>query len=256
MIYLSFDIEEFDMPKEYGYDIDFQQQISISRKGTEIILNLLKKYNAKATFFSTVVFAQNCPDLIERLLAEGHELASHTYYHSNFEISHLKASKIALETQFNTQINGLRMPRMAEISANDVEKAGYIYNSSVNPTILPGRYNKLHYPKTTFKENNLWQIPAAVSPFLRIPLFWLSFHNFPSFFYYFLLKRTIKIRSYATLYFHPWEFTDLTPKKFNFPNYVTRNSGEKMITRFENLLKYIKKNNYTTKLYKELIINE
>ena len=97
MIYLSFDIEEFDMPKEYGYDIAFERQIAISREGLTAILNLLKKHNAKATFFSTVVFAQQVPDLIERLLSEGHELASHTYYHSEFENAHLKSSKEALE---------------------------------------------------------------------------------------------------------------------------------------------------------------
>ena len=82
MIYLSFDIEEFDMPKEYGFDIPFERQMSISREGLIAILDLLKKHEAKATFFSTVVFAQNAPDLIERLLGEGHELGSHTYYHS------------------------------------------------------------------------------------------------------------------------------------------------------------------------------
>ena len=44
MIYLSFDIEEFDMPKEYGYDIAFERQIAISRKGLTAILDLLKKH--------------------------------------------------------------------------------------------------------------------------------------------------------------------------------------------------------------------
>lgn len=48
MILLSFDIEEFDMPLEYGKDISFQDQMEISRKGTIIILDLLKKYQIKA----------------------------------------------------------------------------------------------------------------------------------------------------------------------------------------------------------------
>ena len=52
MIYLSFDIEEFDMPKEYDYNIDFQRQIAISRQGLISILDILKKHNVKATFFS------------------------------------------------------------------------------------------------------------------------------------------------------------------------------------------------------------
>lgn len=254
MIYLSFDIEEFDMPKEYGYSIDFERQIAISREGLIHILDLLKKHNAKATFFSTAVFAQNVPDLIDRLLAEGHELASHTYYHSDFEISHLKTSKDALEQQFNTQIKGLRMPRMASVCAEEVKKAGYEYNSSINPTFLPGRYNNLHVSKRFYNQNGLWQIPTGVSWF-RIPLFWLSFHNFPLWLYHFLLSKSVNSIGYAGLYFHPWEFTDLHQKEFNFPNYVMRNSGDKMISRFDKLLKFIRKKGWKTGLYAELVSN-
>ena len=254
MIYLSFDIEEFDMPKEYGYDIAFERQIAISRKGLKAILDLLKKHQMRATFFSTVVFAQQVPDLINRLIEEGHELASHTYYHSDFENEHLKRSKEALEQQFGVTVEGLRMPRMLEVSAEEVKKAGYRYNSSVNPTFLPGRYNKLHVPKRFFNENGLWQIPAAVSWF-RFPLFWLSFHNLPLWLYRFLLKRSVKSIGYAALYFHPWEFTDLHQKEFNFPAYVMRNSGEKMITRFDSLLTFIKQQGWETGLYKGITTN-
>ena len=254
MIYLSFDIEEFDMPKEYGYDIAFERQIAISRKGLTAILDLLKKHQMRATFFSTVVFAQQVPDLINRLIEEGHELASHTYYHSDFENEYLKRSKEALEQQFGVTVEGLRMPRMLEVSAEEVKKAGYRYNSSVNPTFLPGRYNKLHVPKRFFNENGLWQIPAAVSWF-RFPLFWLSFHNLPLWLYRFLLKRSVKSIGYAALYFHPWEFTDLHQKEFNFPPYVMRNSGEKMIARFDSLLTFIKQQGWKTGLYKEMITN-
>jgi len=254
MIYLSFDIEEFDMPKEYDYDVAFERQIAISRKGLTAILDLLKKHQMRATFFSTVVFAQQVPDLINRLIEEGHELASHTYYHSDFENEHLKRSKEALEQQFGVTVEGLRMPRMLEVSAEEVKKAGYRYNSSVNPTFLPGRYNKLHVPKRLFNENGLWQIPTAVSWF-RFPLFWLSFHNLPLWLYRFLLKRSVKSIGYAALYFHPWEFTDLHPKEFNFPAYVMRNSGEKMIARFDSLLTFIKQQGWKTGLYKEMITN-
>ena len=252
MIYLSFDIEEFDMPKEYGFDIPFERQMSISREGLIAILDLLKKHEAKATFFSTVVFAQNAPDLIERLLGEGHELGSHTYYHSDFAIEHLLSSKEALETEFGVTIEGLRMPRMLEVAATDVKQAGYLYNSSINPTFLPGRYNKLHVPRTMFIEEGLWQIPTGVSPW-RIPLFWLSFHNFPLWYYKHLLSRTVGSLGYAALYFHPWEFTDLHQKEFNFPLYVMRNTGDAMIARFDKLLSFAKEKNWKVERYKKLI---
>ncbi len=75
------------------------------------------------------------------------------------------------------------MPRMMPVDEKEVEKAGYSYNSSINPTFLPGRYNNLKVSRTYFKEGNVTQVPASVSPNFRIPLFWLSFHNFPLFFY-------------------------------------------------------------------------
>ena len=59
---------------------------------------------------------------------------------------------------------------------------------------------------------------------------------------------------YATLYFHPWEFTNLHQKEFNFPAYVMRNSGEQMIERFDQLLQYIDKKGWKTSLYKQLTI--
>jgi hypothetical protein len=65
MVLLSFDIEEFDMPFEYKGEISFEQQISISQKGVERILDILKKHHAKATFFSTVVFAENSKILLK-----------------------------------------------------------------------------------------------------------------------------------------------------------------------------------------------
>lgn len=83
------------------------------------------------------------------------------------------------------------MPRMMEVEAAEVEKAGYTYNSSVNPTWLPGRYNNLKVSRRYFPQGNVLQIPASVSPW-RIPLFWLSFHNFPVSVYRYLAKRAIK----------------------------------------------------------------
>ncbi len=106
MVLLSFDIEEFDMPFEYGKTISFDDQISISRRGTQTILDLLQKHNITATFFSTATFAKNVPDLIERIINEKHELASHGYYHSEFEPKHLLESKKFLEEAGGTEVSG------------------------------------------------------------------------------------------------------------------------------------------------------
>ena len=254
MILLSFDIEEFDMPYEYQKMIEFKDQIEISRKGTELILNLLQKYSIKATFFSTVQFALEVPELINRIRNEGHELASHTYYHSRFEEKHLELSKQKLEELSGMPVYGLRMPRMADVDPNAVLNAGYKYNSSLNPTFLPGRYNHFSEPRTYFKTDGLLQIPASVSPKLRIPLFWLSFHNFPLRYYIYLCEKTYKRDRYLNLYFHPWEFTELNDqKRYGLPSYVSRNSGEKMLIRMNSFISQMLNKDYTFGTFSTLI---
>ena len=255
MVLLSFDIEEFDMPFEYGKDISFKDQMDISREGTIIILDLLKKHQVKATFFSTAIFALNASDLIKRLVAEGHELASHTYYHSEFKNEDLLLSKQKLEEISDTAVVGLRMPRMYPVDDYEVERAGYSYNSSINPTYLPGRYNHFDKPRTYFKKQSVWQIPASVSPIIRFPLFWLSFHNLPLWLYKILVTWTLKKDKYLNIYFHPWEFTNLSDKnRFGFPNYVSKNSGAEMIIRMENLIVWMKIKNYKFCNFKDLIL--
>lgn len=244
MVLLSFDIEEFDMPFEYQGKISFEDQISISQIGLTRILDILKKHNAKATFFSTVIFAENSKDLISRLLQEGHELASHTWFHSEFEEKHLKESREKLEELFSTNVTGLRMPRMMPVDKKEVENAGYLYNSSVNPTFLPGRYNNLKVSRTYFKEGKVTQIPASVSPNFRIPLFWLSFHNFPLSFYKKLASDTLKKDHYLNIYFHPWEFAEIKNSDFKLPGFTVKNSGTEMVERFDDFIGWLKSKNY------------
>ncbi|MBB6236902.1 peptidoglycan/xylan/chitin deacetylase (PgdA/CDA1 family) [Pedobacter sp. AK013] len=254
MVLLSFDIEEFDMPFEYGKDISFEDQIAISRAGTIAILDILDKYEVKATFFCTVTFAENIPDLIKRITDTGHELASHGYYHSDFKPEHLLQSKLRLEELSGKEITGYRMARMMPVDEKEIERAGYIYNTSINPTYLPGRYNNFNISRTHFIKNNVLQIPASVSPLIRFPLFWLSFHNLPLSVYRTLASWTYKKDKYLNIYFHPWEFTDLNDfERFGFPGYVRKNTGKKMIDRMEIFISWMKGKNYPFGTFQEFI---
>jgi len=254
MVLLSFDIEEFDMPFEYGKDITFEDQIAISRTGTIAILDILDKYKVKATFFCTVTFAENIPDLIKRITETGHELASHGYYHSDFKPEHLLQSKLKLEELSGKEITGYRMARMMPVDEKEIEKAGYTYNTSINPTYLPGRYNNFNISRTHFIKDNVIQIPASVSPLVRFPLFWLSFHNLPLSIYKTLASWTYKKDKYLNIYFHPWEFTDLDDfERFGFPGYVRKNTGKKMIERMEALVSWMKVKNYPFGTFQDFI---
>ena len=48
------------------------------------ILDLLSKYNAKATFFCIGKQIEKYPKTVERIIAEGHNIGNHSYSHSNW----------------------------------------------------------------------------------------------------------------------------------------------------------------------------
>lgn len=237
MILLSFDIEEFDLPLEYHVDLSLESQIKYSQEGISIILDLLKKYQIKATFFCTALFAINSRELIFKIIQQGHEVASHGYAHSSFTEVDLKKSKDLLEEITGKQVKGFRKALMMKTDLQTIANAGYTYDSSLNPTFIPGRYNNLHLTRTYYQENGIMELPASVSPIARIPLFWLSLHNFPFSFYSYLCRRTLKKDGYLNLYFHSWEFSSqLNDKGLQVPSFIRRNSGDKLQLRLERLI--------------------
>lgn len=48
---------------------------------TEPILDALKKHNVKATFFVVGHYLESAPDLVKRMVEEGHSVGNHTYHH-------------------------------------------------------------------------------------------------------------------------------------------------------------------------------
>jgi peptidoglycan/xylan/chitin deacetylase (PgdA/CDA1 family) len=65
---------------------------------TEKLLDLLDKYQVKATFFIIGQRAKNDPDLIKKIHTRGHKIANHTYTHPAFH-------KISLPEKINEIIS-------------------------------------------------------------------------------------------------------------------------------------------------------
>ena len=229
---LSFDVEEFDMPLEYGYDLEPARQLEIGLDGLQRIMPFLSLPHVRTTLFTTAHFAGYCPDVI-RSLAVRHEIASHTWHHSRFETSDLLNSRLRLQEITGQPVSGLRMPRMRPIPMADVMAAGYAYDASLHPTWLPGRYNHLDRPRTMHKEDGMLRLPASVSPMFRIPLFWLGFKNYPYHIYLHLLRRVLQTDGYASIYCHPWEFTDV--RGYGLPGYTTRGCAGWLLERLHQL---------------------
>ena len=242
-ILLSFDIEEFDLPEEYGNSVSDESKFEISRLGTERILEVVNRQAVKATFFVTSNFAEKYPELIKNMVEAGHEVASHGVSHSTFEVSDLKKSRRVLEDLTGKKIVGFRMARLAPVEKSEISDATYRYESSLNPVFLPGRYNNFRSPLLPFKEDcGLLQYPISAVPGIRFPLFWLSFKNLPFKFYLLLAKYTLNKTDYFNMYSHPWEYNEESKsEKYGIPAYITKHAGIPMQTRLENLIIELKK---------------
>ncbi len=236
-ILLSFDVEEFDMPLEYGFPISAEQQMEVGGLGLNALMPILMDSEIQTTLFTTANFANHYQETIKKLSLQ-HEIASHTFYHSSFETAHLIDSRLRLAEIIEKEVVGLRMPRMKQVPVSDISSAGYIYDASIHPTWLPGRYNNLHLPREIYQEFGLYRVPASVSTIFRIPLFWLSFKNFPYSLYLQLALQALRTQGSLSLYFHPWEFVDI--HGFGLPNYTIKGCRSTLLERLKRLIADLK----------------
>lgn len=65
---------------------------------TEPILDALKNHNAQATFFVVGHFLESAPDIVRRMVSEGHTVGNHTYHHPDM-------SKISDKVSFQKEMD-------------------------------------------------------------------------------------------------------------------------------------------------------
>ena len=240
---ISFDVEPFDIPLEYGNTLSIEKQYAMGSAGLVRVLDLLDQERARATFFITGQFAERNETLVRRIAASplGHEIASHGYTHGDLESDHLELSRTVLGAISGRDVVGFRRARMAHTDSHDLAAAGYAYNASENPIWLPGRYNHFFDPRTARIENTqagrLVQIPASATPLLRIPLFWLAFKNLPMSVIRRATSRVLRADRAMNTYFHPWEFMALGD--YGLPRIVRRVDGEPLVERLRGYLRWL-----------------
>ena len=250
MILLSFDTEEFDVPREHGVEFSLAQGMEVSIEGTNRILDCLKANKVKATFFCTGNFAQNAPEIMKRIIDEGHEVACHGVDHFSPQETDLERSKEIVEKIAKIKVQGYRQPRMQKIDYKELRRCGDKYESSRNPAYIPGRYDNRKVPRRPFVKGGILEIPTSVATRMRVPMFWLALHLFPKKIYYKMAKMTVKSDGYFATYFHPWEFANLAEYSA-VPGYIKHNSGMKMAGRLEGLICEMLKNGYSCITYGE-----
>lgn len=194
------------------------------------ILQLFADNHAKATFFTLGWLAERYPQMVRRIVDNGHELASHGLSHQRADhqsrpqfLADVTRAKALLEDIGGVRVNGYRAPSFSITrrnlwSLNVLDEAGYKYSSSTNP-INHDLYGIPEQPRFAF-------YPFADSAFVEIPVttmrrFWRNwpaggggyFRLFP----YGLFKHNLRSvrardRQPCMFYFHPWEIDPGQPR--------------------------------------------
>ncbi|MBR1931039.1 MAG: polysaccharide deacetylase family protein [Lachnospiraceae bacterium] len=98
---------------------------------TEAILDALKKHNAPATFFVVGHFLESAPEMVKRMVEDGHNVGNHTYHHPDMsKISDQAAFQKEMDdvaTLFNqvtgTQLSPYYRPPQGKYAASNLQMA-------------------------------------------------------------------------------------------------------------------------------------
>jgi len=247
---LSVDVEEYFQVAAFERTIDRAAWDSAKSRveySTHRVLDLFADRSVKATFFVLGWIAERHPSLIHRIVAEGHELASHGYDHTRVHQytpvqfrDDVTKTKAILEDLGGVAIRGYRAPSYSingrNLWALDVlHETGHVYSSSIYP-IRHDLYGMPEAPRFAFrfKPDGILEIPVTTVSWggsnypcggggyfrlLPYPLFRWA------------LRRVNEMdRQSGLFYFHPWEVDPAQPRvqgaplKSRFRHYLNLNS--------------------------------
>ena len=218
------------------------------------ILALLDRHGTKATFFTLGWIAERYPNVVRRIVEQGHELASHGYGHERASdqseaafFADIQLAKVLLEDLSGKKVRGYRAPSFSIGAGNlwafeCLERAGYSYSSSIYP-IKHDHYGMPDAPRFAHRVNGLLEVPATtVRMFNRN---WPAsgggyFRLLPYAMSRWMIERINRVdASPVAFYFHPWEIDPDQPRvsginaKTRFRHYV---NIDRMEARLDRLL--------------------
>ena len=148
-------------------------------RNTHRVLDLFARHGVKATFFTLGWVAERHPELVRRIVDEGHELASHGYDHrrvteldaASFR-EDLARAKGLLEDLGGVPVKGYRAPSFSidqrtPWAAGCLAETGHRYSSSVYPVKtdhygMPDAPREPYYPEFGL---DLLELPLATARF-------------------------------------------------------------------------------------------
>ena len=252
---LTIDVEDYFQVSAFAPHIprsDWPTRECRVERNVNRILAMLDQHETKATFFTLGWIAERYPELIRRIVAEGHELASHGYGHERASeqtaaafFADINLAKLILEDLAGQEVKGYRAPSFSigqhNLWAFDcLERAGYRYSSSIYP-IRHDHYGMPDAPRHAHAVGGLLEVPATTLRFLNRN--WPAsgggyFRLMPYGVSRWMLRRVNHVDQLAAVfYFHPWEIDADQPRipgisaKTRFRHYVNIHRMEARLNR-------------------------
>lgn len=222
-------------------------------RNVETILSLFAQVGARATFFTLGWIAERHPGLVKKIVAEGHELASHGYGHLRIHeqtpaefTQDIGRAKALLEDLSGTQVKGYRAPSFSIgpqtlWAFERIAQAGYRYSSSVYP-VRHDLYGMPEAPRFAYRPRaDLLEIPVTTAAVLHrnLPAGGGGyFRLLPYVVSRALIRRVNRVdQRPAIFYFHPWEIDPAQPRvpgtsaRTRFRHYVNLRRTESRLGR-------------------------
>lgn len=223
-------------------------------RNVDQILALFDRESVKATFFTLGWVAERYPQMIRRIVEQGHELASHGWEHvrvvnqSPSEFYHdVVRTKSLLEDISGIEVKGYRAASYSIGKTNlwaldELVKAGYVYSSSIAP-VKHDLYGMPDAPRFPFRAANdaLLEIPITTVRLAGRNINCAGggwFRLFPYGFTRWSMNRINRQEQQPCIfYFHPWEIDPEQPRvegasrKARFRHYLNLDKTEARLTR-------------------------
>jgi polysaccharide deacetylase family protein (PEP-CTERM system associated) len=234
---MTIDVEDYYQVEAFASTIDREDWPNLPprvERNTHRLLDILAAAEARATFFMLGCIARRHPALAHRIVAEGHELASHGRDHDRVDRltpaafrADIRESKKILEDAGGIAIRGYRAPTFSIGSGSlwahaILAEEGYCYSSSVYP-VRHDLYGSPGAPGSAFAP-----CPGMIEvPLTTVPLFGIDvpasgggyFRLFPYPLSRWLLNRAVGCAAErpAIFYLHPWEIDPEQPRQRQAP---------------------------------------
>ncbi len=233
---MSVDVEEWFQVGAFEHVIDKADWPALESRveaNTDAVLDLFAGAGVSATFFTLGWVAHRHPALIRRILAAGHEIASHGWDHrrvftmdaAGFRAD-LARARAALEHAGGVAVSGYRAPSFSIDTRTpwahaELAEAGYRYSSSIAP-IAHDHYGWAEAPRFAHRplpDADLIELPVTVASLgpKRIMAGGGFFRLLPAAVTDHAVRRVNSERQPAMFYFHPWEIDPGQPRVSRAP---------------------------------------